>query len=86
MVTKAVDSIKKEYDLFTFEVWNIIPENKPVMYVDVSKYFNIKIKAISLFKSQWFSVILTILPVYIRAIKYGLKAKCRYAEKFYKIR
>lgn|SRR3989344_2072059 len=86
VVTKAVDSIKKEYDLFTFEVWNIIPENKPVMYVDVSNYFNTKIKAISIFKSQWFSVILTILPVYIRAIKYGLKAKCRYAEKFYKIR
>ncbi len=86
IVTKAVDGMKKEYDLFTFEVWNIIPENKPVMYVDVSKYFKTKIKAIRLFKSQWFSVLLTIIPVYIRAIKYGLKAKCKYAEKFYKIR
>jgi len=86
IVTKAVKGIKKEYDLFNFEVWNIFPENRPVMYVDISKYFKKKIKAISIFKSQWFSILLTIIPIYIRAKKFGLKAGYKYAEKFYKIR
>src|SRR3989338_7048748 len=77
---------KKKYDLFAFEVWNLTPENRPVMYIDISKYFNKKIKAMKLFKSQWFSIILTYIPVYLRAKKYGLKNNCKYAEKFYKLR
>ncbi|MBI4158911.1 PIG-L family deacetylase [Candidatus Woesearchaeota archaeon] len=86
IVSKALDSTRKKYDLFAFEVWNITPENRPVMYIDISNHFKKKIKAMQLFKSQWFSILLTFVPVYLRAKKYGLKNNCRYAEKFYKLR
>ena len=86
IVSKVLDSTRKKYDLFAFEVWNITPENRPVMYIDISNHFQRKIKAMRLFKSQWFSIILTYIPVYLRAKKYGLKNNCKYAEKFYKLR
>ena len=85
-VLHAVDSMKKDYHVFAYEVWNIVKEQHPFIYVDVTPYFKRKLDYIRLFRSQWQYMYALWLPVNIRSIAYGLKANCRYAERFYKIR
>ena len=87
-VIKALDIIdkKKNISVYSFEVWNIINETNPRMYVDVSKTFSTKIKAMKMFNSQKLYVYLLYFHVFIRAFFSGFHAKCRYAERFYKVR
>lgn len=77
---------KKKINVYVFEVWNVLNEDHPRMYVDVSSTFNRKIKAMKKFTSQRLYIYLLMIPIYIRAIISGFHAKCRYAERFYKIR
>jgi LmbE family N-acetylglucosaminyl deacetylase len=86
VVLEAVDSLKTRCPVYTFQVWNVFTENLPLLQIDISKYFNEKIKIMKQHKSQWFSIYLQLLPVYIRAKINGLKYNCKYAEIFYKIR
>ncbi len=85
-VLHAVDIMKKDYHVFAYEVWNVIKEQHPFIYVDVTKYFNKKLNYIKMFKSQWQYMYVLWLPAYARAIAYGMKADCRFAERFYKLR
>ncbi len=84
-VLKKIDP-KKKIQVYVFEVWNITNETRPGMYVDVTKTFSKKIKAIKMFKSQWLSVYVLLIPIYYKAFISGLHNSCRYAERFYKIR
>ncbi len=77
---------KKKISVYVFEVWNVLNETRPRMYVDVSKTFGRKIEAMKKFKSQKVFIWTLMLPVIIRAFFCGLHAKCRFAERFYKIR
>ncbi len=77
---------KKKISAYAFEVWNVINETKPRIYVDVSETFGRKIEAMKKFKSQPHYIYILMLPVIIRAFFCGLHAKCRFAERFYKIR
>src|SRR3989344_5572571 len=86
IVTKIIDNIKYKGDVYSFEVWNVIKEDAPVMYVDITDYFKKKIEAMKMFKSQWHFVYPLMLPVYWRAFSNGMRNKCKYAEKFYKIK
>jgi len=85
-VLKSVDEIKKDYPVYAFEVWNIIEENKPVLYVDITPFFKKKIEFMKTFRSQWFYMYALLIPVYFRSRQYGYKHGCKYAEKFYKLR
>ena len=85
-VLEVVDSLKTKYPVYTFEVWNIFPQNRPILHVDVSDYFDKKIKFMKQHKSQWFSIYLQLIPTYIKSKISGLKHNCKYAEIFYKIR
>lgn len=77
---------QKKISVYVFEVWNVLNETIPRIYVDVSDTFMIKIRAMKKFKSQWLYVYLLMVPVIIRAIFSGFHAKCRFAERFYKVR
>jgi len=85
-VLEVLKNIKYQKELYSYEVWNIVRENYPAMYVDISKYFKKKIEMMKGFKNQWHFMYPLILPIYFRARYYGYKAGCKYAEKFYKIR
>lgn len=85
-VLKAVDSSRKKYAVYEFEVWNIVKENKPVMYVDITPYYKKKMQYIRQFSSQWQSMSALKIPVWLRTRYYGSKHNCKYAEKFYKVR
>lgn len=85
-VLKAVDASRKKYAVYEFEVWNVIKENKPVMYVDITPYYKKKENYIQLFSSQWQYISILKIPVWLRTRYYGSKHDCKYAEKFYKVR
>lgn len=88
VVFEVLDEIDKDHkiNIYVFEVWNVLNETKPRIYVDVSDTFARKIEAMNKFKSQKLYIYILMLPVIIRAIICGFHAKCRYAERFYKVR
>jgi len=86
IVLEVVDSFKKHYPVYAYEVWNVVKETHPRVYIDVSKYMDIKLQYIRMFKSQWLYMFTLYLPAYFRAVYYGRKHNCRFAERFYKLR
>ena len=83
---KILDEIKYKGDVYTYEVWNIVEDNRPKVYVDITNVFDIKKEALKEFKSQRHFVYPLWLPMYFRARMYGRRCNCKFAEKFYKIR
>jgi len=93
VVTKTILNVIKtldyKCDIYIYPIWNVFRFTKrdlPKMYVDVTKTFHIKIKALKAFSSQWMAMVLLIWSVYFRAILNGLKIKKMFAERFYKIK
>ena len=88
VVFEVLDEIdkNKEISVYVFEVWNVLNETRPRIYVDVSDTFGKKLEAMKRFKSQKVFIWTLMLPVIIRAVISGFHAKCRFAERFYKIR
>lgn len=86
IVTEVLEKIKYKGELLTFEVWNITDENLPKIYVDVTPYFRKKIELTRTYESQKHFIYPLLLPIILRAWMYGRKNRCRYAERFYKIK
>ena len=85
-ILKIVDSLEKKQEVYEFEVWNLTDESKPMLFIDITPYFWKKKQYMKLFTTQWQYMYALLLPVYFRAIKYGLKIGCKYAERFYRVR
>ena len=85
-VLEVVDSFNKKYKVYAFEVWNLMKEDFPRTYVDISKYIKKKLDYIRSFKSQWMYMFTLYFPAYFRARSYGKKIGCKYAEMFYRLR
>lgn len=89
IVLETADKIKYRGDVYTFDVWNpvnVVKRNQPKMYVDITGTFKKKIEALKQFKSQKIAMISLLWSIYLRAFLNGLNAKCRYAERFDKVR
>jgi len=86
LVMEVINKIKYKGDVYAFEVWNVINEDKPIVYVDISDTFKEKINMLRHFKSQWLSIYIQLIPIIFRAKLYGNKNNCKYAEKFYKLK
>jgi len=87
-VMTILEKIKYKGELFTFNIWgkDVRVSKNPKLYIDISKTFNLKVKALKEFKSQKIVMWQLIPAVYWRGLKSGLENKCRYAEKFVKIK
>ncbi len=85
-VMDVINDLDYKADVYAYEVWNVVKENKPVTYVDISEYFKAKLAMMKAFRSQVHFVYTLFIPAYIRAKLYGMKNNCKYAEKFYKIK
>ncbi len=83
---KALKELNSKIELYSFEVWNLINENKPATYIDITPYYKKKIKLMKEFRSQKHFMYPLLLPIYFRSRRYGRKIKTKFAEKFYKIR
>ena len=88
IVLEIFDELKLDSSLYTFSIWSLVDVNKnfPRLYVDITKTFDKKIKAIKKFKSQWESIFLLLPVAHLKARLNGLKNNCKYAELFHKIR
>lgn len=85
-ILKAVDGLKKPYPVFTYEVWNVITEEHPALYIDITPYLKKKIEFMKRFKSQKHFMYALMIPVILRARWYGFNNHFKYAEKFYRVR
>jgi len=85
-VIEVVNQLKTHYPIYTFQIWNIFSRNLPLLQIDISDYFEEKIRIMKMHRSQWVSIYLQLLPVYIRVRLNGLKYHCKYAEVFYKLK
>jgi len=86
VILKVVDSLKKKYLVYGYEVWNVTTENHPAIYIDITPFIKKKLAYIKSFKSQWVYMFSLYFPAIARAKQYGLKNHCKYAEKIYKLR
>jgi len=89
IIVKVIDSIDRKYDIFTFDVWNVINvfrKTKPELHVDVSKTFDKKLEALKLFESQKVYINTLYPSVLFNARLNGERNNCKYAEKFLKVR
>ncbi|MBU0929615.1 MAG: PIG-L family deacetylase [Nanoarchaeota archaeon] len=88
IVTNTIKELKMDIPLYGFDIWNLYnlkERERPLYYVDISKTFWTKIRALSIFKSQ-LHIMLYFLPiVFLRAKMAGRKNHCKYAERFYKL-
>ena len=85
-VMDVINAMKKYYSVYAFEVWNIVDETHPLIYVDISMFMEKKMNYIKMFKSQWMYMFTLYFPAWIRAFYYGRKNHCEFAERFYKLR
>tara|TARA_Y100000310_G_scaffold11109_1_gene11713 strand:+ start:880 stop:1512 length:633 start_codon:yes stop_codon:yes gene_type:complete len=86
IVLEVVDTFRKKYPVYGFEVWNLKNETHPIVYVDISDFMKKKLEYIKTFKSQRTYMFPLYLPAIARAKQNGVKNNCKYAEKFYKLR
>lgn len=91
-VNKFIFSILKKMDFkgdaYSFNIWTpflIKRKLTPRMIVDTSKTFKIKMKAISIHKSQWMAKSVLFWRIYLKDFFNGRKNKCRFAEVFFRI-
>jgi LmbE family N-acetylglucosaminyl deacetylase len=86
VVEDVTRKIRYKGELLTFEVWNIVKENLPAVYVDITPYFDRKMELMKVYESQKLSLYALLAPINLRARMYGRKNNCKYAERFYKLR
>jgi len=70
---KALKELNNNIALYSFEVWNMVKENKPAIYNDITPYYKKKINLMKAFKSQKHFMYPLLLPIYIRSRLYGRK-------------
>ena len=79
----------KKPELYVYSIWNpvSIKTSWPKMYVDITKSFSKKLKALKEYPSQRFQAIYPLMVfVFWRAFKNGLKIRKRMAETFYRVK
>jgi len=89
ILMSILDKIKYKGGVYLFDVWNPLTIRKSKlakMYVDITETFNIKIKALKCFPSQWTSLAALLWSVYLRAFIHGFHIHKLFGERFFKIR
>ncbi len=82
------EKLELKPELYIYSIWNPISlkTNLPSLYVNITKTFSLKLKALKTFKSQHIHITYPFFLLLFRAFKNGLKIKTLFGEKFYRIR
>ncbi len=86
---ELVEQLPFTPEIYLYSVWNPVSfeTDFPALFVDITKTFSRKMKALMTFRSQMLNAIYPLLFLIIyRAIMSGLKMRKRFAESFYRIR
>lgn len=75
-------------EVYTYSVWNPVSFRTfyPALYIDVSKTFSTKLKALQKFQSQRIHIAYPFLLLVFRSFKDGFHIRKRFGEHFFKIR
>lgn len=75
-------------DLYMYSIWNPVSfrTRYPALYVDITKTFTTKLKALQKFESQRIHIAYPFLLLLFRAIKDGFHIRKQFGEHFFKIR
>ncbi len=87
-VDKVTNNIGYKGDVYVFNIWakDVRLSNNPRLFIDISKTFSIKWKALKSFRSQHMYIFQLYPGVLWRAIKHGFENRCRFAEAFTKVK
>lgn len=82
------NKLSEKPELYIYSIWNPISFKTayPSLYVDITKTFSKKLKALKTFHSQKVHVIYPFILVIWRTIKDGLKIRKRFGEHFFRIK
>ncbi len=83
------EKMKVKPEVYIYSIWNplSLSGQYPTLYIDITKQFGKKLKAMNLFRSQRLAAIYPLLLfVFYRAIANGLKIRKMFAESFYRIK
>ena len=88
-ITEAIlNKVKKSPEVYIFSVWNPVSfkTQYPSLYVNISKTFKLKVKAMKTFQSQKVHVAYPFFLLMYRSVRDGLKIRKRFAEQFFRIK
>lgn len=82
------DKMEDKPEVYTYSVWNPVSFKTkfPALYVNVSKTFSLKLKALKTFESQRIAIAYPFLLLLYRAIKDGFRIRTKFGEHFFRIR
>lgn len=82
------EKIKQKPEVYTYSIWNPVSfkTKYPSLYIDVSKTFSQKLKALKTFKSQKIHISYPVVLLFFRAIKEGFKIRKKFGERFFRIK
>ena len=89
IITSLVDVLGLKTEIYSFDVWNPInfrERNEPKMFVDISKTFKLKLKALHCFRSQQVPLLFLLWSVYVRGFINGIRSSNLVAERFIKVK
>ncbi|MBI4983482.1 PIG-L family deacetylase [Candidatus Woesearchaeota archaeon] len=75
-------------EVYTYSVWNPVSFHTiyPALYINITKSFSAKLKALKAFRSQQIQIAYPVLLLMFRAIKDGFKIGALFGEKFFRIK
>ncbi|MBI2146806.1 PIG-L family deacetylase [Candidatus Woesearchaeota archaeon] len=81
------EQLPRKPEVYIYSVWNPVSfrTTLPAFYVNISKTFSTKLKALKMFPSQRIHIIYPVFLLFYRAIKDGIKIKARFGEHFFRI-
>lgn len=82
------NELQEKPELYMYSIWNPVSfkTHYPSLYVNVSKTFSLKLKALWKFKSQKVHVLYPFILLMYKAIKDGFKMRARFGEHFFRIK
>ena len=85
---EVFNELRQKPELYMYSIWNPVSfkTHYPSLYVDVSKTFSLKLKALWKFKSQKVHVLYPFFLLMYKSIKDGMKMRTRFGEHFFRIK
>ncbi|HLD40441.1 MAG TPA: PIG-L deacetylase family protein [Candidatus Nanoarchaeia archaeon] len=88
ITTEVFEQLQHKPEVYMYSIWNPVSfkTQYPSLYINVSKTFSVKLKALWKFKSQKVHVSYPFILLMYKAIKDGIKMRSRFGEHFFRIK
>lgn len=79
--------LKKKPEVYIYSIWNPVSlqTRYPTLYIDITKTFSLKMKALKLYKSQKIIISYPVFILVFHNFRDGFKIRKWFAEKFFRI-